>query len=761
MATDNIGNGFGRVVPRFIRDRYLAKFVAIVLVVVLIIASVGFVGYTEATESVEESTDDHLTSTVTMQADSISTWVDEKRQQSVMISDTEQVMSGDVREIQMYIDRHWGTFNVRGVHYVDTSENAIVASSSSSAIGESLADIDDPWADADALDGIDSHDDVLVSDRAFHDSLLEDDVVTFTSPVLAWDDRYVVVVAGIESHVDTLHQPLLEQSTTIINEDGDPVLSGAEEADEERHEIAFGETDVSALTEAHITRGDNFVYAMAPVDGTGWTAVSTVPIANADAVSDTVAQSLLVIVGVSLISLLGMAVVLGRHTVTPLTTLRSRVKQMEEGDLDVDLRTSRTDEIGQLYGGFDTMRISLRQRITEVQEAQADAEAARDEAERMNRHLEAKADEYNGVIDEWADGDLTRRLDPTSENVAMTEIARDLNSMVADLEIALHHVKGFANQTAVASEQVTASTEEVRAASQQVTDSIQEISAGSERQNLKLLSTADEMNSLSATTEEITSLSTQVATLAERTAETGQEGREAAQEAIDAMDEIEAGSTHAVEEIRRLEEEEVAQIDELIASIADIAKETNMLALNANIEASRSTGGDDNDGFGVVAHEIKELSQDAKRTADEIETRLEAIREQTRRSASEVEQTSSLIDEANRRVQKTVAGLEQIASYAEETNTGVQEITSVTEAQANTTEEIVSQVEEVTAISQETTAEAETVASAAEEQTAGLIETSRSIESLSRRATELSDALDRFDTDVTTGPDDQDELEVL
>ena len=132
-----------------------------------------------------------------------------------------------------------------------------------------------------------------------------------------------------------------------------------------------------------------------------------------------------------------------------------------------------------------------------------------------------------------------------------------------------------------------------------------------------------------------------------------------------------------------------------------------MLALNANIEASRSTSGEEDGGFGVVAQEVKELSQDAKDAAEEIEDRLEAIREQTRRSADEVEQTSEDVDEASAQVADAVDALEEIAEYAGETNTGVQEISAATQQQAASTQEVVAMVDEAATISEETTAESD------------------------------------------------------
>ncbi len=95
---------------------------------------------------------------------------------------------------------------------------------------------------------------------------------------------------------------------------------------------------------------------------------------------------------------------------------------------------------------------------------------------------------------------------------------------------------------------------------------------------------ADEVNELS-TTEEIAATSSQVATLAERTAATSTDARESARRAIDGMNAIEAEANEAVAEVGRLEDE-LETIDDLLAFIGDVTRETNMLALNASIEAA-------------------------------------------------------------------------------------------------------------------------------------------------------------------------------
>ncbi|WP_252700084.1 methyl-accepting chemotaxis protein [Natronosalvus vescus] len=447
--------------------------------------------------------------------------------------------------------------------------------------------------------------------------------------------------------------------------------------------------------------------------------------------------------GILFVMLIGGIV--GRNTSRSIDRLTSKAQQMEDGDLDVEFETQRIDSIGRLYTGFATMRDSLKAQIQNAQEAREEAEQARAETEAINRHLESKADEYRGVMQTCAAGDLTARMDADTENEAMEDIAHEFNAMVGELEETTAQVKAFAAEVATASEQVTASSEEVRSASEQVTESVQEISDGAERQNRSLQSVNHEMSGLSTTIEQIAASSNQVADIAERTAQTGKHGRKAAQDAIEGMNEIEDESKTAVEEIERLEAE-MEQIDELIEFITEVAEQTNMLALNANIEAARS--GDSGEGFSVVAAEVKELAEETKEAAEDIESILGTIQEQTERTATEVQLTSDRVAEHTDSVERASDALDEIAEYATETNTGVQEISAASEEQAASTQEVVSMVDEAATISEETTAESENVAAAAEEQTTALTEVSRSASDLANQAAQLSEALDRFDTDA-------------
>ncbi|AGN01126.1 methyl-accepting chemotaxis sensory transducer [Salinarchaeum sp. Harcht-Bsk1] len=739
------------LLPSFIQRRYTAKFVVSILFVVLAIGIVGYVGYAQVNTTIEDSRQDTLRSSAEMQADSLDEWSQLMEQQSRAIGNLENVANGDGEAITSY-EAHLDDYVA--IHVIDFSNDTVVFSTVDTIEGNDFESVDDPWA-SESLQEEFFGGTMWMSEGSYESNALSGtQAIAFATPTSTNSERVVVIDAAIQTRIDQLTQQHSTQSTDIVNADYQYVLSqNSETADGTIDDQNQREAIDAALETRNVqfTSNGGELRAYAPVNGPGtaddWVAVTSIPKSDAYVVRDTVGQSVLMILAVAFLSLGIMGFVLGRQTVTPLRRLQSKAQSMEEGKLDVDLETGRKDEIGQLYSAFDDMRRSLREQIQEAQSAREEAEAERERIQRINMELESTADDYSTVMQQAADGDLTARMETSTDNDAMAAIAEEYNEMLAEIEETVEGLNAFAAEVATASEQVTASSEEVRSASEQISDSVQEISAGAERQNDSLQTVNQEMSDLSTTTEEIAASSNEVADIAEQTAETGRAGRDAAQAAIASMREIEDESSRAVEEIAQLEQE-VSQIDELIERIQEISDQTNMLALNANIEASRTTGGEEDGGFGVVAQEVKELSQDAKDAAEEIEHRLESIREQTQRSAEEVEQTSEDVDEASTQVANAVEALEEIAEYAGETNTGVQEISAATEEQAATTEEVVAMVDEAATISEETTAESESVAAAAEEQTTALTEVSSSASDLSEQAARLSEALDRFDTDA-------------
>ncbi|WP_435345827.1 methyl-accepting chemotaxis protein [Haloarchaeobius sp. HRN-SO-5] len=721
------------------------------LLVLLLIAGIGGVIYAQTGAALHDSTQANMEKTTSLQANTVGEWVEGMREKTGYISASGPVAGGDVSEIESYLRAEGAesSASVSAIHYYDTEDQEVLASSREGAAGVNYRDAGVEWA-AQGLDLGDARQTVVT--HPYNDTVTQNASIAFVSPVPDKSDRAIVLVVDLFSQTEQLDLPAASEDsfTHIVDSRGTVVMShhhhdintqnvgSPENYSVDSMAVERGLQGEVGYMEMEVSHGHARTMTMgfAPVPGTNWVIMTHIPAESSYALQSEIERSVIALVVLSMLGLAGVGVVIGRDTTRPIERLADRASKLERGNLDAELDTDRTDEIGQLYDAFDSMRASLRERIAEVEDARA-------RANRLNDHLETKADEYADVMQECAEGDLTQRMDPESQSEAMSEIAAEFNQMVGEIELTVDRLSRFADEVAASSEQVTASTEEVRSASEQVTESIQEISDGAERQNENLQTVNDEMNGLSTTTEQIAASSNNVADLAAQTAETGREGRELASDTIEEMNEVQADSERTIEAIESLEEE-IDEVDELVDFITNVAKQTNILALNAGIEATRPD--EASEGFSAVADEVKELAEETKDAAEDIEQQIEEIKSQADRTTTEVRQTSERIDDHRDAVEDTVDALEEIAEYADETSDGVQEISAATQQQAASTQEVVSMVDEAATIAEETTTEAENVAAAGEEQTTALTEVSRSVSNLSQQASELSSKLDQFET---------------
>jgi methyl-accepting chemotaxis protein len=740
------------LVPNAIRRRYGLKLGLSLLAVFLVVASVGAYTYTQTSDMVEDQTETALKSTTANHAEAVGEWRSNTRFATSTIADDDVLRNDSASEAerrQYLLDERRrfasaGRSDIADVHVIDVDNNSLVTSTSTAVRQNGLESIDANWTTLTASD-FEAPETVWSGETWYHSTEESPHLFAFATPVPENPNQVVVVSTQLENFLGE-HAHDGGHSTYVVTSDGSPLASHHAHVDQDALAAALEDEQVFAEVE-------DDVQAYAKVSGTDWVVVTEQPAKSAYAVRETVRSLVGALAGASLLTLTLVGALLFTQTVNPLRKLRNKVKAMEDGDLNVSLETGRVDELGRLYDGFDAMRTSLRDQIREAERASAEADAARQDAQAMNRHLEQKADQYAAVMQSCADGDLTARMNEDAENEAMTEIAAEFNEMMIALERVTAEVTGFATEVASASEDVTASSEEVMSASERVTESIQEISTGADAQHQSLQTVNEEIEQLSTTTEEIAASSNEVANIAARTAETGRSGRDAARAAIDGMEDVRSESSDAVAAIEELESQMTA-IDELIELIKDIAQETNMLALNANIEASRggTSGSDGGNEFAVVADEVKDLATEAKDAATDIEDRLERIKSQTSTTAEEVQQTSDRIEEHAASVKNAASALDDIARYAEETNDGVQEISAATEQQAASSQEIVAMVEDATEISETTSHESKRVASAARAQTKALEGVTTNASQLATNATALSQTLDRFETNPADHP---------
>ncbi|PSP83247.1 chemotaxis protein [Halobacteriales archaeon QS_1_68_17] len=366
----------------------------------------------------------------------------------------------------------------------------------------------------------------------------------------------------------------------------------------------------------------------------------------------------------------------------------------------------------------------------------------RDDESAYRETVERAAAEYCAAMEAAAEGDLTRRLDPDAiGDETMAEIAESFNHMMDNVQSTLQDVWSFSGEAGDAGGSVASGAAEVEATSERVSRSITDISDRTNEQSESLATISEEMDDLSAAIEEVAASASEVADTAREATERGEQGRESAEQAIEEINRVEEASEEIVDHIECLESQ-MSEVGEIIDFITDIADQTNILALNANIEAARAKQA--NEGFSVVADEVKNLAEEAKDAASEIESVIREAQSQTETAVRDIQATSDSISAGARTVEEALDALTDTVEHIEEASYGIQEISEAVDDQADANQRIVARVSDVADLSEEVDAEADSAAAAARRQTDSIAAISTRASDLRERVTSLEASLTDF-----------------
>jgi len=330
-----------------------------------------------------------------------------------------------------------------------------------------------------------------------------------------------------------------------------------------------------------------------------------------------------------------------------------------------------------------------------------------------------------------AEGDLSVKPIKVKNKDEIGDLVSSFNLMAQNLRMVIEKVSINSSQTAASAEELTASAEQTARATEQIATSIQVIASGAETQVDSANDSSTAMNEMAIGIQQIAETSSFVSESAIETSREANLGNESLQKMIDQMNTINDAVSDSALGVKQLGELS-KEIGNIIGVITGIADQTNLLALNAAIEAARA--GEHGKGFAVVADEVRKLAEQSKESADQIAGLITRIQVETIEAVQAMEVGTTevatgrlIVDETGKRFEKILVSIEQVTAQ-------IQEVTAISEEMSASTEEVSASIGEMANIAQHSAENTQDVASASEEQLASMEEIAASATILSEMA---------------------------
>ncbi len=297
--------------------------------------------------------------------------------------------------------------------------------------------------------------------------------------------------------------------------------------------------------------------------------------------------------------------------------------------------------------------------VLRIREERAKQEALESENQRNQAAILRLLDELGDL----ADGDLTVQATVTEDFTGA--IADSINYSIDQLRSLVQTI----NQTAV----------QVASAAQETQSTAMHLAEASEHQAQEIAGASAAVNEMAVSIDQVSANASESAAVAERAVSIANKGSETVQATIHGMDTIREQIQETSKRIKRLGESS-QEIGDIVSLINDIADQTNILALNAAIQASMA--GEAGRGFAVVADEVQRLAERSAAATKQIETLVKTIQTDTNEAVISMEHTTSEVVKGARQAQDAGVALEEIESVSKNLADLIQNISNAARQQA-------------------------------------------------------------------------------
>jgi twitching motility protein PilJ len=335
--------------------------------------------------------------------------------------------------------------------------------------------------------------------------------------------------------------------------------------------------------------------------------------------------------------------------------------------------------------------------------------STRDQA--AQESLQRSVTEFLTIVSQIARGDLTLRGKVTND--ALGNVVDSVNYMLDNFTKVLERVRKAAIDVQANASDILISTEEM--------------ASGANQQDQEITNTSSAVEELTVSMKQVSNNAEASAEAARRALDAAEQGNRSVRDTLEGMQRIRASVQATAKKIKSLGDRSL-EISDIVKVINDITEQTNLLALNAAIEAARA--GEAGRGFAVVADEVRKLAEHSRTATKDISALIKSIQAETNEAVVVMEEGTKEVEVGARLADQAGKALEAISSVVRQSAELVQEISLASKQQVRGTEGVANAMQIISAITRQTSQ--------------GTRGTARTVEQMVKLSEQLNEALSQF-----------------